>query len=370
MIKVLHIMPGADAGGISAVVLNYYKYFDRTQFHFDIALTTDMIGQNGKELQKLGANIYKIPLKSKGIKSYKEAIKRLLIENNYDAVHVHENETSYVALSIAKKLGIRCRIAHSHTTAPFMSLRGELRRLSGIILNSYYSTTMIGCCQLAGERIFGNYNMKKSKAIVLPNAIETDKFSYNENIRLEVREELKVQDKFVVGMVGRIDLQKNNIYAIEIFKYIYKQIPNAVLIIVGDGPWKEKLLNAINNSGISQNIKYLGKRKDVVRLYQAFDVFFMPSLYEGFPVAAVEAMSTGLPILMSDRITKELNFYEAVHYMPLEDKKMWATIAAKYCNDSNINRKKRQVQARYNGFDISDSVQILQNVYFVDCNSY
>ena len=209
MYRVLHIMAGADAGGISTVVLNYYRVLDRTKIHFDIAVTTDMIGQNAAEMEKLGAKIYRLPLKSTGLKAFDSALTELLKNGNYQAVHVHENETSYVALRIAKKVGIPQRIAHAHTSSPCTSLKEELRRNSGCILNYHYATNVIGCGHLAGERVFGRFNMKRSKACVLPNAIDSEKFCFDARTRAEVRRELGVEDNFVVGMVGRLSDQKN-----------------------------------------------------------------------------------------------------------------------------------------------------------------
>ena len=159
MYNVLHVMPGADAGGISTVVLNYYKVIDRNKIHFDVAVTTDMIGQNAVEMEKLGVRIYKLPLKSKGIKAFETAMVDLLNRENYQAIHVHENETSYVALRIAKKVGIPQRIAHSHTSSPCVSIKSEIRRLSGCVLNYYYATNVVGCGCLSGERDFGKIRL-------------------------------------------------------------------------------------------------------------------------------------------------------------------------------------------------------------------
>lgn len=361
MINVLHIMAGADAGGISAVVLNYYKYINREKIHFDVAITSDLIGLNGQRLMELGVKIYKLPLKSKELSLYKNELKKILIGNNYDVIHVHENETSYVALEVAKKVGIPCRVAHGHTAAPFNSLKGEIRRLSGWILNVQYATNIIGCGKLAGDKIFGKWNMKSKKATVLPNAIDTKFFQYNPEIREEVRTKLSVKDKFVVGMVGRIAPPKNNIYAIEVFYEIRQKIKNAVLVIAGNGPDEEKMMKAIRKYGLEKDVMFLGRRDDVHRLYQAYDIYFLPSLFEGYPVAAVEAMASGLPIMLTDTITRELEFGSAVNYVSLDDKEAWAEIASYYVND--CNRKKRAYEVKENGLDIHDTVYMLEQIY-------
>lgn len=361
MIKVLHVMAGADAGGISSVVLNYYKYINKEKIHFDVAITLDIIGLNGRRLMELGVKIYKIPLKSKDITLYKAELKKLLLENKYDAVHVHENETSYVALKLAKELGIPCRIAHAHTASPYTSVKGEIRRLSGCILNAKYATNIIGCGKLAGERIFGRSNMKSKKAFVLPNSIDTDVFCYDSKIREETRKELSVNNKYVVGMVGRIAPPKNNVYAIELFKQIKEKIENAVLVIAGNGPDEKDMLETIKEKGLEQDVIYLGRRDDVNRLYQAYDIYFLPSLFEGYPVAAVEAMAAGLPVMLSDTITRELEFGSAVNYISLNEKKEWAEVALRYVKDTE--RSKRADEVKRNGLDIHDTVDLLEKIY-------
>jgi len=361
MIKVLHVMGCADTGGISSVVLNYYKHINREQFRFDFALTVPEIGQNGKELEKLGATFYIIPMKSVRFSLYISELRRILIEGNYDAIHVHENETSYVALAVAKSVGIKCRAAHSHTTSPTRTLAGKLKRLAGCMLNTYFATKIIGCGQLAGERVFGKHNMKKKKACILPNAIETSKFLFNEEIRREVRKELGIEENFVIGMVGRISYEKNNIFAVELFKVVHGYYKNTVMVVAGNGPDEKVFCRAIVENGLEDSIRFLGKRADVARLYQAFDVFLMPSLYEGFPVAAVEAMASGLPVLLSDVITRELEFGSAVEYLPLDNKALWVETIAKYIND--VGRKSRCQEVKNHNLDINDTAKLLEKIY-------
>lgn len=361
MIRVLHVMGCADAGGISAVVLNYYRFIDRTKIHFDIALTVPEAGQNAHALEALGAEIFFLPLKSNGMDAFCQALSELLQTGKYDALHVHESETCYVALQVAKKLGIRCRIAHAHTCSPWEGWKGELRRLSGVLLNYPVSSHVIGCGQKAGERVFGKWNMRRSKALVLPNAVDTGKFSYDEQLRREVRAELGVDNHFVIGMVGRLSEEKNNLYALELMPRILKEIPNAILVVAGNGPDEEKFRNRIRELHLENVVRQLGRRADVDRLYQAFDVYILPSFTEGFPVAAVEAMSSGLPVLLSDAITRELEFGSAVTYLPLRSPEQWIEAIQKWQQDRN--RALRQDEPKQNGLDIHTNVKLLEKIY-------
>lgn len=365
MIRVLHIMACADAGGISSVVLNYYRFIDRTKIHFDIALTVPQVGQNVKALQELGAEVFFLPLKSRyGVRAFQEALEKLLREGNYQALHVHESETCYVALQVAKKLGIPCRIAHAHTSSPYEGIKGELRRLSGILLNYPVATHVIGCGKLAGDRVFGKWNMKRAKALVLPNAVDTQRFSYNPQVREEVRRELGVEGKFVLGMVGRLSEEKNFPFALALMAELSKNNPDCILVIAGNGDEEQNLKNKIRELGIEDRVQMLGRRSDVERLYQAYDVFLLPSFHEGFPVSAVEAMSAGLPVLLSDTITRELEFGVDVAYLPLRDLTSWKleleTNIRLLAEEKRVFRQRKPLE---NGFDIRSCAEKLSELY-------
>lgn len=363
MYRVLHIMAGADAGGISTVVLNYYRALDRTKIHFDIAVTTDMIGQNAAEMKKIGSKIYQLPLKSKDLKAFESALTELLKSGNYQAVHVHENETSYVALRIAKKEGIPQRIAHAHTSSPYVSLKGELRRLSGCILNYYYATNVIGCGQLAGERVFGKYNMARKKACVLPNAIDSKKFCFDAQTRAEVRRELGVEKCFVIGMVGRLSPQKNYDFALSIIEKYRQMDTDVVLLCAGNGELETDLQDRIKKKHLEDIVQLLGRRSDVERLYMGFDVLIMPSLYEGFPVVAVEAIDAGLPVLLSETITGELRKCRNTYYLPIDDVKPWIEKLTLLEWQDKTDRSYGPTELIKNGLDISFTAKQLQKIY-------
>lgn len=362
MIKVLHITGSVDIGGVSSVILNYYKFINRNVVSFDIAITTNNDGINGKHLRDLGANIYKIALKSANRKQFEKDIESLIYKNKYDVVHVHGNYTSWVALRVAKRCGVKVRIAHAHTAVQKgESIREKLKRVTGFFLNSYYSTSMIACGKMAGDYVFGRINMLKRNSVILPNSVDVEHYKYNEKIRYDVIASLNLENKFVVGIVGRISTEKNVLYGVDIFKCIKEKIRNSILVVVGDGEEMENLKRKIADENLENDVLCLGKRDDVNRLLQAFDLLIMPSLYEGFPVVAVEAMASGLPVLLSDRITKELDFGSAVRYLPLNNKNDWAETASKFINDSK--RRERTEEVIDNRLDIRYTVDLLMNLY-------
>ena len=360
MKNVLHILSGDD-GGITAVVKNFYKNIDKNKIHFDIACTTNTEGNDIASIKNMGARIYHLPMKVNGLHAYTESLKNILNNKSYDAIHVHETETSYIALRIAKKYGIKCRIAHSHSTAPYTTFKNEIRRLSGVILNYHYATTVMACGEMSGNRIFGKFNMKRKKALVLSNAIDIDKFKYNCFVRNSLREQLELSDKCVVGFIGRLEPQKNPIFSLKIIELLHKINPNAVLMIVGDGIEESKIRMYIEEHNLKDCVRLLGKRTDVECLYQVFDAFILPSFYEGFPLVAVEALASGLPTFLSTGITPEFSFSKSVTYLNIDNADQWATAINSsfegYKRTEHLNELNPEV------FDIKCVIKRLENIY-------
>ena len=365
MLRILHVMGCSDAGGISSVVLNYDRFIDREKIHFDIALTVPHEGQNSRALEKLGAKIWFLPMKSQDPEGFRRELTRILTEGKYDGIHVHESETCYVALKLAKKLGIPCRIAHAHTSSPYEGLKGEIRRLSGCLLNYPYASHVIACGILAGNRVFGKYNMKRPGALVLPNAVDTEKFAFDPQIRAEMRRELGVENRLVLGMVGRLSEEKNDLFPLKLLPELKKKYPDIVLLMAGNGPEEENIRGEIQRLGLEESVRLLGRRGDVPGLLQAFDIFLLPSLHEGFPVCAVEALASGLPVLLSDTITKELDFARGLQYLPLEKPEVWISAVEPWIGDQG--REQRQHQVKEHGLDLRDCAGMLQKIYEEDC---
>jgi glycosyltransferase involved in cell wall biosynthesis len=355
-------MAGADIGGIASVVLNYYQYINKSKIHFDVAITSPQYGVLGEKMILEGMNIFHIPLKSADMNGYIQGLTHLLTHNTYDAIHVHENETSYVALYIAKKMGIKVRIAHAHTSSPYISMKSELKRIIGCILNSYCATNIIGCGKLAGNRVFGKINMRRKKAVIIPNAIDVDRYKYNSIDRKTMREELRVDDKYIIGMVGRLSAEKNHLFALNIMKRVKENLNNCMLLIVGDGTEFDSIQKFINDNNMTEYVEILGRRQDVEKIYQAFDLYILPSLHEGFPVSLVEAMASGLPCLISSNITDEFKFGSYVEYVPLEER-LWEQKVLSFSN-MNVDRTGGKDEIIENGLDIKTAVHRLEEIYF------
>ena len=363
MINVLHILGSADFGGMSSVILNYYKHIDRQKIRFDIALTTDSFGIDGEVLKKLGANFYWITKKSVNREKYKKQLIQILRNKHYDVIHVHENETSFYALHIAKVMGVRIRIAHAHTSAPYVGFKQELRRIVGCFLNYHYSTTAIACGKLAAERVFGKWNSKKNKCVILPNSVEVEKYNFDKTMRNKIRESLNLEKKYVIGLVGRISREKNYQFAIELTKRLKKYIDNVTLLCIGDGEEMSAIKEMVKNNHVEESVILLGKKSDVRNYYNAFDVQIMPSLHEGFPVAAIEGLCSGLKILMSDTITKEFSACGNCIYLPLNDIDKWIAEILFIYRTEKRESDKHVYEWINSKFNIDKTKSLLEDIY-------
>ncbi len=361
MYNVLHIMGCSDVGGISTVVLNNYRNIDRSKIHFDIALKTESIGRNAQALVSLGAKVYFLPLKSKGIHQFEIALQKILEENKYDAIHDHEGDTAFIALRIAKKCGLAQRIVHAHSANKDISIKGMMRRKLGQILNSYYATNFIGCGQLAALLTFGKSKSVLNRTNIIYNSVDLQKFKYNKIIREKTRRQLGIESRYVIGMIGRLSLEKNHLFALNIMEKIHLQLPSALLLVVGDGEEKNRINTVIHNKKMGSYVTLLGNREDIAEINQALDINILPSFREGLPVSAVESMAAGIPILLSDKITRELSFGQDVVYLSLDDEKKWIESIISYNHDTN--REFRDSLLTQHGFDIDSTASQLQNLY-------
>jgi len=324
-IRIAQIIGKWLGGGVEAVVMNYYRHIDRNKIQFDFICDEDSTDIPKEEIESLGGRIVLIPPYQKAIKYHKE-LKRVLKEGNYRIVHSHINVLSVFSLFAAKCAGVPVRIAHSHSTTNKKETKKNLMKQVLRPFSKLFATDYMCCSELAGRWLFGNKEYDKGNVYLLNNAIDLDKFKYNEDIRNEVRKELDVKDnQFVIGHIGRFVEQKNHTFLIDIFNEVYKQNKDAILLLVGQGPLQESIKEKVNNLGLQKNVKFLGQRNDADRLYQAFDVFVLPSLYEGLPVVGVEAQAAGLPCVLSEDMTKETKVLDTTVFESLsKNSKEWA----------------------------------------------
>lgn len=324
-IRVAHIIGKWLGGGVESVVMNYYRHIDRTKIQFDFLCDEDSTNIPYEEIEQLGGRVILIPPYQKVFKYQKELI-RIFKENNYKIVHSHINTLSVFPLRAAKKAGVKVRIAHSHSTTNKKEWKKNLLKQILRPFSKVYATDYMCCSELAGRWLFGDKAYDSGKVYLLNNAIDLDKFKYNESLRKEKRKELGISDDtLVIGHIGRFVAQKNHDYLIDIFNEVLKKNNNSILLLVGQGPLMEEIKNKVKELKLNDSVRFLGQRNDVNELYQAFDVFCLPSLYEGLPVVGVEAQASGLLCILSNAMTKETKVLDITKFISLNNTpKDWA----------------------------------------------
>ncbi len=361
-IVVAHIIGKWLGGGVESVVMNYYRHIDRTKIQFDFICDEDSTNIPYEEIEKLGGRVILIPPYQKLFK-YHNKLKKILKDGNYKIVHSHINTLSIFSLFAAKCAGAPVRIAHSHSTTNKKEKKKNLLKQALRPFSKVFATDYMCCSELAGRWLFGNKEYDKGNVYLLNNAIDLDKFKYDEKIRSEKRKKLNISDDtLVIGHVGRFVEQKNHRFLIDIFNEIHKQNSNSILLLAGQGPLMEEIKSKVESLGLEKFVIFLGQRNDIDELYQAFDVFCLPSLYEGLPVVGVEAQATGLLCIFSDDMTKETKVLDTTEFLSLKQSaEEWANDIVK--KQSKYKRKDVKNIIADNNFDIIFESKKLENKY-------
>ena len=362
-IRVAHIIGKWLGGGVESVVMNYYRHIDRTKIQFDFICDEDSTNIPYEEIKKLGGKVILVPPYQKVFKYHKK-LKEVLKSGGYKIVHSHINTLSVFSLFAAKCAGVPVRIAHSHSTTNKKEKKKNLLKQVLRPFSKVFATDYMCCSELAGRWLFGNKEYDNGNVYLLNNAIDLDKFKYDEEKRKEKRKELNIEDDtLVIGHVGRFVEQKNHRFLIDIFNEVHKQKENSILLLAGQGPLMEEMKEKVKILGIEDSVKFLGQRNDINELYQAFDVFCLPSLYEGLPVVGVEAQATGLLCIFSDDMTKETKVLDTTEFLSLNQSvEEWTyTILKKY---KSFKRKNCINEISKKDFNIKKEANKLTQKYY------
>lgn len=303
---VAQIMGKMIGGGVESVIMNYYRHLDRTKVQFDFICDADSTNIPREEIERLGGKVIICPPYQK-LPQYVKFLEKLFDEKKYKVVHANINTLSVFPLYAAKRAGVPVRIAHSHNTSNPREIVRNLIKNCLRVFSKVYATDYFACSEKAGRYQFGKRAAEKGLVRIIPNAIEIEKFRFDEVAREKLRQELGLRENdFVIGHVGRFVPQKNHTFLIDVFAKVKKTRPEAKLMLIGQGPLEEKIRGKVHRLGLEKDVLFLGQRNDVNKLYSAMDVFVLPSLYEGLPVVGVEASVNGLPCILSSTITDEL----------------------------------------------------------------
>lgn len=358
MIRVLQCVNDMNRAGLETMLMNYYRNIDRTKIQFDFLTHRPTKGDYDDEIISLGGRVYYAPrLYPQNYPAYFKYMAVFFNEHpEYTIVHSHIDAMSYLPLLAAKKAGIPVRIAHSHNTSIDRDFKYLLKQLFRFRVRGA-ANFFCACGQEAGHFLFGNRDFR-----VIPNAISIDRFLFDSETRCRMRWELGLSENNVVlGHVGRLSYQKNHEFLIRIFDQIHKRNPEAILLLIGVGEKEQQIRRQVRELHLQNVVRFLGKRSDVDALYQAMDVFVLPSRFEGIPVVGVEAQFADLPCVFSDRVPREVEFNDNCKFLPLDlPESMWADEIFAVAKADRV-RKKQQLEN--SSYDIREARQILEAYY-------
>lgn len=300
--------------GQTMFLLNYLR-------HMDISGMKVGFAANGiddwarEELSAMGVKLHEISMRNRKPQQYVNELVRIIREEGYNIVHAHGNSATLATeMFAAERAGVPVRIAHSHNTRCGHPLIHRL--LSPLMLKC--ANVRFACGREAGEWLFG-----KKDFTVIRNASDAQRYGFDPVRREEIRAQLGIADKTVIGTVGGLSGQKNPLFLLDAFAKACRKSENLHLLMVGDGNMRPQVEEKISACGLTGHVTLTGRVNDVPDKLQAMDVMVLPSIYEGFPCVLVEWQLNGLRALVSDAVTRECDMTGLLEYLPL-DAERWA----------------------------------------------
>lgn len=345
------------------MLMALYRNIDREAIQFDFLVQERGEGYTfafEKEIECLGGRVYKLPgFSVKGFFSYIRHLSDFLKQHpEWHVVHFHYLSSSIAAFPLVKMKG-RKVIAHAHTAGAESDFKSLVRKITQMP-SRFLSHHLFACSKDAASWMFGS---KSKDAVVLNNAIDVESFLPDEMARELVRAEMGLRaGQKVIGHVGRFMEVKNHIFMLDVLQALVKKDSEVAMVLVGDGPLKEKILAQAERMGIADNVVFTGVRSDISDLMQAMDAFIFPSLHEGLPVTLVEAQASGLSCLVSDTVSQDVKLTDCIEFMSLNaPADRWAERLLDMCAQGKRPDNRHELSAA--GYDVKDNARWLENFY-------
>jgi len=362
LLRVLQINSSISRrSGVMSVLMNYLRHMDRSQVVFDFFCYATPDETHREEIEALGGRCYIIDAGNR-IGRIRSSLGQVLDQHagQYPVAHLHDPILSRFLYPVAHRHGVRAFAVHSHSTAYSDSRLRSLRNWIVCRNIAAYSDARLACSHAAGEFMF-----RRSRFEVLPNAIDVGTYRFDRQARVKVRRALGLGDGPVVGHVGRFSEEKNHRFLLDVFGELLRLRPGARLVLIGDGALRPGIEERVADRGLADHVLFLGDRKDVPDLYQAMDMFFLPSIFEGLPMVGVEAQCAGLPMVCSDRVPDEVAIGDC-EFLPLEaTPDRWAAKVAQAIDLGRDLERRAQgaTLTRTAGFDITREADRLAHRY-------
>ncbi|WP_304809227.1 MULTISPECIES: glycosyltransferase family 1 protein [Erysipelotrichaceae] len=370
MIRVLEVFrePMAN-GGQESFLMNMYRNMDRTKVQLDFLTPFTCDNPDLKmEIESMGGQMftYDHPFGENNNAVFKKSVQDFLANHPYSIVHFHSGSTYALmeGAKLAHDAGIPVRVVHSHCGG-FKNLKYHVIKTLSIPWLLKYPTDYLACSDLAAEWKFPKSVIRNHRYTVIRNAVDTDRFRLDPKLREKIRTVLGVDANTpVLGHVGRFSLQKNHSFLIDIFAAVHRKSPEAILLLAGAGELEPEIRDKVKALDLENSVKFLGLRKDIPALMNAMDVFVLPSFFEGLPVVGVEAQATGLPVITSTAVARELPLKDLAQYIPLESSpEIWADAVLKAADESRLHRRNTTQEIAEAGYEIKAAARDFEQFY-------
>ena len=366
-IRVLQVVPSLNrSAGVARVVYNWNRFHDESRVHFDFLHHSSRNGilmhneRYDEELEATGSKVYTVNYAADDLRRFMREVHEVFekVGSSYDIVHCHMPNSAFCVLREAELAGIKHRVLHSHLNNSSDKFLHRLRNVPLNAIGKHYATDRIACSEDAGHFLFGSQPFT-----VINNGIPLEQFAYS----LESRERLRVELGIghidpVIGCVGRFVKQKNFPFAIRVFAKFHEAFPDGKMLILGDGDNRDELKKTIMTEHLSDAVILAGVREDINKLYSVMDVFFMPSLYEGLPVSAVEAQAAGLPCVYSDKVPKETDITGTGAFVSLDNGvEQWLNVLTAALNGGRL--MENPILLERQGYSAKTNAELLMQHY-------
>ncbi len=364
MKKVLIFAPTAPTSGVTQYVLNMLSAFDKDEFKFDILSFKNhrlktWCETNGTEYFEFDISPYKQRRK------YKDFLKTVF-SRDYDVVYYNVSTISGLQIfKSAKKYSDARLVINSHGCSlenPSKIIRlifTYVHKILRVFANKYFDKKC-ACSQGAADWMYGE--TKAKEALILKNAIDTEKFKFNEHYKEELRNKLGIKTKYVVGHVGRFALPKNHSFILEVFKKLIDINEDCTLVLVGNGELDGLIKQKIKELSIEDKVILVDFQEDIFKYYSSFDLFLMPSLFEAFPITLIEAQANGLSALVSDTVTPKSNITGLIEFMSLDSGyESWAEMVNAKLSTPRTNTTKIICEE---GYSLEGQAKEIANLFF------
>ncbi|MFC4735409.1 glycosyltransferase family 1 protein [Bacillus daqingensis] len=358
-VRILHAVVNMNRGGAETLLMNLYRSIDRNRIQFDFL--TSFEGVYDDEIRRLGGRIYRIPSIRSGPKKYVKGLDQFFHEHPETIIiHAHMDKLSGIVLERAHKAGVPIRIAHSHNTSSEGSSLIKMYKWGAGKKIKFSATHFIACSKEAGRWLFPDQN----DYLVLTNTIRTESFLFNKMNRRRIRVQLGLDETHTLfGHVGRFQTQKNHVFLLKRFAAVHASEPAARLILIGAGPLETELRKLASRLGISNYVLFAGIQEDIEGFLHAMDVFVFPSLHEGLPVSVIEAQAAGLPCLLANTITPDIDIQAGLcRFLPLSEPERWEKMMRGLALRRN-ERCSRLIEKKAGRFDSLQAAKDLQSFY-------